>query len=222
MASRDHYKNAGNPTGDAGRELLDAMNAGTHERLAGWSLPLLEQATQQAPVKKPLASVLDVGCGGGANLARLVNLVDASQAYGLDHSPISVEKSKATNAQAVADGRCQVVEGDVAALPYDNATINVATAFETIYFWPDVAAGLSEILRVLTPGGLFMVCNETDGSGMDQLRWSDLSQAADLLTIYSEQQLRDFFTNAGFVNIQVCCHPKEDWIVMFGQKPVVK
>ncbi|WP_051353818.1 oxidoreductase [Atopobium fossor] len=219
MSSRDHYKNAGNPTGDAGRTLLDGMNSGTHERLAAWSLPLLKQTVEAAFSSKPLTSALDVGCGGGANLTRLMNLFEDAQVYGLDHSPISVETSKLTNTDAIAAGHCEITEGDVAALPYHSNSINLATAFETIYFWPDVQAGLCEIFRTLTPGGLLMVCNETDGRNFDQLRWQDLSQATDLLTIYSQQQLVEFFTTAGFMNVQVQRHPQEDWIVVFGQKP---
>ncbi len=219
MTSQEHYKNAGHPTGDAGRDLLDAMNTGTHERLAHWSLPLFEQTIAAAPLKKPITSVLDVGCGGGANMARLMNLFDNVHAYGLDHSSISVEKSKEINAAAVAQGRCHVIEGDVAALPYNNESINAATAFETIYFWPHVEAGLHEIIRVLTPGGIFMVCNETDGRTIHQARWSDLAQVSDFLTIYSQQQLVDFFTDTGFINVHVKRHPQENWIVVLGQKP---
>ena len=42
-------------------------------------------------------------------------------------------------------------------LPYPNHTYDVATAIETVYFWPDVTEGFRQIFRVLKPGGKVIV-----------------------------------------------------------------
>ena len=34
------------------------------------------------------------------------------------------------------------------------------TAFETVYFWPELAQNFREVYRVLKPGGVFFICNE--------------------------------------------------------------
>ena len=40
--------------------------------------------------------------------------------------------------------------------------LDLATAFETIYFWSDIDQSFV-IYRVLKKGGIFMVCNESNG-----------------------------------------------------------
>ena len=36
-------------------------------------------------------------------------------------------------------------------------------AFETVYFWPELAQNFREVYRVLKPGGIFFICNEANG-----------------------------------------------------------
>ena len=39
----------------------------------------------------------------------------------------------------------------------------MVTAFETVYFWPELAQNFREVYRVLKPGGVFFICNEANG-----------------------------------------------------------
>ena len=82
---------------------------------------------------------------------------------GVDYSPVSVEKSRKVNANAIANGRCTVLEASVSSLPFNDNTFNMATAFETVYFWPDIEKSFSEVKRILAPGGKFLIVNEDDG-----------------------------------------------------------
>ncbi len=50
------------------------------------------------------------------------------------------------------------------ALPFADTSFDVATAFETVYFWPDIRRSLSEVARVIRRGGTFMISNEVDGT----------------------------------------------------------
>ena len=61
-------------------------------------------------------------------------------------------------------GRCTVLRGDVSDLRLPEASFDLATAFETIYFWPGLEKCFAEAARVLKPGGIFMICNESDGT----------------------------------------------------------
>ena len=67
------------------------------------------------------------------------------------------------NAQAIRESRCKVVEGAVAELPFGKDTFDMVTAFETIYFWPDIEHCFNEVKRVLKDGGVFAIVNEDDG-----------------------------------------------------------
>ena len=39
----------------------------------------------------------------------------------------------------------------------------MATAFETVYFWPEIEKSFAEVRRILSPGGIFLIVNEDDG-----------------------------------------------------------
>ena len=40
---------------------------------------------------------------------------------------------------------------------------DAVTAFETVYFWPDLPLCFREVYRVLKPSGTFLICNESNG-----------------------------------------------------------
>ena len=112
------------PQGDDGFKLLERMNGGHHEQLALWGLSFLEIAAD--------ARVLDIGCGGGANIARLLERASAGFAAGVDYSPVSVEASRDYNAAAIEAGRCEVCEGNASALPFPDGSFDAVTAFTGI------------------------------------------------------------------------------------------
>ncbi len=72
---------------------------------------------------------------------------------GVDYSAVSVGKSRKVNADAIAKGRCKVLEASVSSLPFKEDMFGMATAFETVYFWPDIEKSIAEVRRVLSPGG---------------------------------------------------------------------
>ena len=180
------------PQGEDGRALLLRMNGGGHEALANWGLDLLGLSGNEQ-------QLLDVGCGGGANLQRLMERAPAGHVTGIDYSPVSVNLSREVNADAIAQGRCEVLEGNVLDLPFDSGTFDVATAFETIYFWPDATAGLSELYRVLKPGGRVLVCNDDDGTSPDA---QDIAQQIEGMRIYTAEQLSEMLAAAGFAQVE--------------------
>ncbi|MGD8486232.1 MAG: nitroreductase/quinone reductase family protein, partial [Chloroflexota bacterium] len=96
-----------------GRELIDRLAELTISRPAGpIGRMLYRDATSmhgegwrichQKLALKPQDRLLDVGCGGGTFLSQALQTIES--AAGLDHSPDMVELTKASNAQAVAEG----------------------------------------------------------------------------------------------------------------------
>ena len=104
------------------------MNFG-HSAMAAWGLRFLQPT--------PDAMVLD--CGGGANIKTLLKLCPKSKVQGIDYSAVSVEKARKVNAGAIAAGQCAVQQASVAELPFEAEQFDVVTAFETVYFWPELA-----------------------------------------------------------------------------------
>ena len=132
-----------------GRFMLKSMNRG-HEKLASWGRSYINIDKNH--------TILDLGCGGGRNIEYF--LTKADKVYGLDHSKTSVKMASEINKKAIDTGRCQIFVGDVKSLPFEDESIDIVTAFETIYFWNDIEECFREIYRVLKNGGQFLICNE--------------------------------------------------------------
>ncbi len=64
---------------------------------------------------RPEWNVLDIGCGGGANVKRLLKLCPLGKVYGMDLSEESVAFARRHNAGEV-DRRCFIRQGDVCSL----------------------------------------------------------------------------------------------------------
>ena len=198
------FDNTRKPTGTGGKIMVSMMNFG-HRALADWGFGFLQLG--------PNDRALDCGCGGGAILRKLLSRVPQGTATGIDYSPVSVEKTKKLNAKAIEEGRCRVIQGSVAALPFGEAQFDVVTAFETVYFWPDLAHCFREVWRVLAPGGVFLICNEVNGESAKDERWTEIIAG---MTIYNDAALQSALEQAGFHNIQI--HKTKDWLCVTGQK----
>ena len=149
------FSNTRKPEGFFGKMMVNGMNGGGHAQMANWALSSVQ-------IKED-SQILDIGCGGGANIARLLQRAPKGVVQGIDYSSVSVAKSSKVNAKAIAEGRCKVQEASVVKLPFVENTFDLITAFETIYFWPDIEHCFDEVKRVLKPGGQFVIVNESDG-----------------------------------------------------------
>lgn len=199
------FENTKKPEGLGGKIMVAMMNSG-HSKLADWGMSFLGLSTD--------AAVLDCGCGGGANLCKLLKRCPNGTVTGIDYSSVSVEKSKKLNAKTISEGRCCVLETSVAALPFEDNKFDVVTAFETVYFWPGLVDCFREVYRVTKTGGIFLICNEATGDTDKNDKWTQLIGG---MTIYRDAQLKTALREAGFTNIQIHKN-KKDWLCVTGQK----
>ena len=79
------FENTRKPVGLGGKLMVAMMNLG-HGPVARWGLRFLRLA--------PNAKVLDCGCGGGANIKRLLEKCPHGVVKSVDYSPVSVEKAR--------------------------------------------------------------------------------------------------------------------------------
>lgn len=203
--NKKYFNNARKPEGELGSQMLDVMNSGTHTALSEWSLPYLH--TEKG------FTALDIGCGGGANLKRLLGRCD--KVYGIDYSPLSVKKSTEFNRAEIESGRCFVGLGDVTELPFEDCFFDVATAFETVYFWQDIGKAFSEIYRVLKKGGVLLITNESNGVDESAVK---MSAIIDGMNLYTPEALADYLRQAGFNDIKINRHGTEAWINVLAVK----
>jgi ubiquinone/menaquinone biosynthesis C-methylase UbiE len=180
------FENTRKPVGLGGKIMVVMMNLG-HSPVARWGLRFLELA--------PDVKVLDCGCGGGANIKRLLKKCPQGIVKGIDYSLVSVEKSKKVNETAIVEGRCTVLQGSVADMIFADNWFNEVTAFETVYFWSDLPRCLREVRRVLKPGGTFLICNESNGDTDKDEKWTEIIGG---MTIYKDIELKAYLEQAGF------------------------
>lgn len=146
MPPRIVAENLALPRGFAGWLIAREMNR-RNARMNAFALQTLAVA--------PGDEVLEIGFGGGLNLDALIA---ASRGFtGVDPSADMIEAAKRKHRRAVAAGRARFLEGRVEALPLAPASVDKAITVNTIYFWKSVDAGISEIARVLRPGGRLVV-----------------------------------------------------------------
>lgn len=181
--------NARKPVGELGDKLLDRMNE-SHESLAQWGVIHLDISKDDV--------ILDIGCGGGVNVERFLKMTE-NKVYGLDYSEIAVEKSTILNQKAIDEGRCEVIQGSVSELPFEDNTFDIVTGFETVYFWPDFVNDCKEVRRVLKDDGIMFICNEAIPDEEDE-RQKELIDLLDM-KIFSEDEFDEYLREAGFSDI---------------------
>lgn len=100
---------------------------------------------------RPEDVFLEVGCGGGILLHMALQTV--RWACGIDHSADMVELAGQKNLRALSEGRAQIVQGNVQALPWNEGQFTCAAGVEMLCFVEDPALALRGLYRVLRPGG---------------------------------------------------------------------
>jgi arsenite methyltransferase len=98
----------------------------------------------------PTDNLLDVGCGAGWLARRLAALVPEGRVVGIDVSDEMVRRARRASPD---HENLLFAAGDVAEIPWDANFFSHAISVESSYYWPDPAAGLREIFRVLREEG---------------------------------------------------------------------
>ncbi len=194
------------PEGVLGKMMLKGMNSG-HARMADWGLSKL-------PVIHP-EEITDLGCGGGRNAGELLRMYPRAHVTAVDYSELSVEKAREYNQDMIASGRCVVRQGDVSALDLPREQYGLATAFETIYFWPGLEKCFAQVYSVLKTGGLFLICNESDRTDATSQKFEKI---IDGMKIYTAEQIAGALEAAGFSVLKTDHHPTKPWITVLAKK----
>lgn len=186
-----------------GRFMLKNMN-NYHSLMSVWGLHHASFARKNL--------ILDIGCGGGKNLQRMLKMSSSLNAVGIDLSAASVDFTKKKNRRTVKSGRLQVVQGQVESLPFASNLFDLETAFETIYFW-DLEKGFSEVYRTLKKGGQFLIVNEARSE-------AGLKDYVDTIgfAVYDKHEIERALKNAGFKHIKIDCHENGNWICAVCEK----
>ena len=117
----------------------------------------------------PYERAMELGCGTGFFLLNLLQSGVAKKGSVTDLSPgmVKVALRNAENLGLDVDGRV----ADAERIPYDDNTFDLVVGHAVLHHIPDVEQALSEVLRVLKPGGRFVFAGEPSTIGDFYARW---------------------------------------------------
>ncbi len=194
------------PEGFLGKMMVNGMNGG-HAQMADWGMSHLKSIAPE--------EIIEIGCGGGRNAGELLKKYPGAKVTAIDYSEVSVEKATAYNSEAIKSGRCTVQQGDVLALTLPEEKYDLATAFETIYFWPGLEKCFGQVAKVLKPGGIFMIVNESDGADEASLKFERIIEG---MKCHTPAEIDAALKNAGFSKVKSDHHPSKPWITVVARK----
>ena len=194
------------PEGTLGRLMLSSMNSG-HAKLADWGLSHLPELRPER--------IVELGCGAGRNAGELLKKYPGAHVTALDYSPLSVEKAGEYNRESIAAGRCVVQQGDVSELRLPGESFDLATAFETVYFWPGIENCFAQVAKILKPGACFLICKEADGIDAGTRRFEKI---IDGMKVYTAEDLEAALRKAGFTEVNHDHHASKPWITVLARK----
>ncbi len=188
------------PHGEEGFETIENMNL-NHKEISEFAFSIVDVGSDD--------NILDIGCGGGVNIEKFLKLTSGN-VDGLDYSEVSVEASIKQNHIAVENGRCNVIQADVSDMPISDEKYDLVSAFETIYFWPEIGETFKEVSRIIKPDGQFMIAQGTDGNHPDDELWLSTVEG---MHVYTAPELKEYLLDAGFSSVE--SHVKEnDYILV--------
>lgn len=189
------------PHGEYGLEIIGDMNS-HHEVISNYAMQSIELTED--------SKVIDIGCGGGVNIEKFLKRCPKGMVDGLDYSQLSVAESIKRNQEAVDSGRCHVYEANVLDIPLDDGIYDLASAFETIYFWKNLNKAFGEIYRILNDDGRFLIACDTDGNNPNDQKWVGI---LDDVKVYSKDELVKILKDVGFKKVDVF-NRKEDYLLV--------
>jgi SAM-dependent methyltransferase len=133
--------------------------AGQVGQLAGWVMAhrpsnrLRNERTLDLLRLGRSETVLEIGYGPGFAIQLASRRVTAGKILGLDHSPTMYRQARRRNAQAIAEGRVELMVGDVLDPPSPLPAVDKIYSVNVVQFWPDLEPVFAEFRRLLNPGG---------------------------------------------------------------------
>jgi arsenite methyltransferase len=147
---------------------------------------------------------LDVGCGPGSITASLAH------AAGPDGLALGVDISKPMLARAVRtqDPQTGFILADAQRLPLRDETVDAVVSIAALQLIPDPAAALTEMGRVLRPGGRLAVMVPTAGPAARFWRMLPTAGAH----VFGEDDLGDILEDHGFTSVRTTNFGSIQWV----------
>lgn len=193
------------PHGEEGIQTIQNMNE-NHQSISEFAFSCINVNDDDR--------ILDIGCGGGVNIEKFLKIT-SNNVDGLDYSEVSVAESIKRNQKAVDDERCEIIQADVSDMPLEDESYDLVSAFETVYFWPDIGETFKEVSRIIKPNGRFMIAQGTDGTHPDDEKWLATVEG---MSVYTAPELEKYLLDAGFESVESFKKENDYILVVIAEK----
>jgi len=181
---------------EAGRELREEFNkwaeSGRGDGMEQDHLPITLPVLEKLRIAGS-ENILEVGCGAGWLSRRLANLAPQGRVVGMDISDEMIRVARRTGAESE---NLLFVTGEVGEIPWEPNFFHHAISVESAYYWPEPAAGIQEMFRVLRPGGAAWVLINYYRDNPHCHQWGPLLAVRTHLLLAEEW--KEMFRDAGF------------------------
>ena len=191
VAEREKLHQFGRPRGWVGG-VVGHLMALTNDAMNRAALARLELARGER--------VLEIGYGPGRTLRKVARYLEDGFAAGLDHSPVMARQAVRRNRRLIRAGRVEVRCGGVSEIPYPDESFDKAFAVNSFQFWPSPVGDLTELRRVLRPGGRLVLTIRA----VERPPRLDLFDAAPGMA--RVERAREAMAAAGFADVSVTVH----------------
>jgi len=166
---------------------------------------------------RPEDKILEYGCGFG-EIGRQVALISGASVTGLTMADEEIAGGNERIKRAGLEGRCAMVQGNYHKMPFEDQTFDKVFGVYTLKYSADLTTAISEMARVLKPGGRFvsyeiLVADAYDASNKQHRYFVDnISHSTCMPPLWPAQAVRDAASKAGLVikeEVDLCAAPKE-------------
>lgn len=174
--------------------------SGFFGRLVGREMNRANRAMNRAAVHHlaPGADeqILEIGFGGGASLIPIAEHLGKGRIVGVDLSDEMIALASRKHPGLIESGRLELRKGGAEDLPCEDARFDRALTVNTLYFWSDPPRVAREILRVLRPGGTFVLAFRPK-CAMERFAFTKHG-----FSIYADEEVYSLLQSAGFDSIR--------------------
>ncbi|MDZ7271138.1 MAG: class I SAM-dependent methyltransferase [candidate division KSB1 bacterium] len=152
-----------------------------------------------AAAPHPGQRLLDLGCGTGWAVRTIARQEPRAFACGVDISRVMLRQAR----RLCTSAKIGFVQADSEHLPCADASFDVVICSSSFHHYPNPVASLREILRVLRPGGVFLLL-ETSREAFWPIALYDFVQRSfrrDHVRYYATPEIVAFMRAAGFQEV---------------------
>ncbi len=146
------------------------------------------------------ARILDIGCGTGKLAHRMITHHRDARVFGID---LCESMIRSAQHHVVSEPRIHLSVADSEHLPFEDATFDYLTCSNSFHHYPNQAAAVKEMRRVLKPGGRLFITDGYRDNLYGYLIYDVIVTAMEggKVRHLSAAEFREMFADAGFKDI---------------------